>query len=67
MYHFRIWISSTKFHFKVWKPHFILRKALFKKGLERNGKNKNFLEFDVETGGGFFFEENYFWLNKNIL
>ena len=47
-YHFRIRKSSTKFHFKVRKPHFKLRKALFKRGLERNGKNKNVLEFDVE-------------------
>ena len=40
--------SSTKFHFKVRKHHTKLRKALFKRGLERNGKNKNVLEFDVE-------------------
>ena len=29
----------TKFHFKVRKPHFKLRKALIKRGLKRNGKN----------------------------
>ena len=39
---------STKFHFKVRKPCFKLRKAFFKGGLERNGKIKNVLEFDVE-------------------
>ena len=32
--------SSTKFHIKVRKPHFKLRKALFKKGLERIVKAK---------------------------
>ena len=47
-FHFRISKSSTKFHFKVRKSHFELREALFKKGLERNGKYKNVLEFDVE-------------------
>ena len=35
-------------HFKARKPHFRLRKALFKRGLERNGKSKDVLEFDVE-------------------
>jgi hypothetical protein len=30
------------------KPHFKMRKALFKRGLERNCKNKNVLEFDEE-------------------
>ena len=39
---------STKFHFKVRKPHFRLRNALFKRVLERNGKHKNILEFDIE-------------------
>ena len=44
----RIRNSSTLFHLKVRKPNFKLRKALFKRGLERNRKNKNVLEFDVE-------------------
>ena len=44
--HFIIWKSSTKFH-KVSKPHFKLRKALFKTGFERNCKNKNVLEFRI--------------------
>ena len=44
---FRIRISSNIFHFKVRKPHFKLREALFKRSLERNG-NKNVLEFDLE-------------------
>ena len=52
MFHFRIRNSSTKFHFKVRKPPFKLWKALFKRGLERNSKNKNILEFDVEKDGG---------------
>jgi hypothetical protein len=40
-----------------------LRNALFKRGLERNGKNKNGLEFDVEKDGGIIFR---FWgLIKN--
>ena len=30
-----------------------MRKALFKRGLERNCKNKNVLEFDVKKDGGF--------------
>ena len=47
-FNFRIRKSSTKFHIKVKKPHFKLRKALFKKGLERNFKIKNVLEFDLE-------------------
>ena len=53
-FHFRIRKCSTKFHIKlkVTKPHFKLRKALFKRGLERNCENKNVLEFDVEK---FFF------------
>ena len=41
------------FFSKVRKPHFKLRKALLKRGLERNCKNKNILEFDVEDGGIF--------------
>ena len=50
--------SGTKFHIKVRISHFKLRKALSKKGLERNSKNKNVLEFDVVKDGGviiFFF------------
>ena len=31
--------------------NFKLRKALFKRGLERSRKIKNILEFDVEKGG----------------
>ena len=54
-YQCRIRISSTKFHFKVSKPHFKLRKALFKRGLDRNGRNKNLLEFDVEKYGRIIF------------
>ena len=53
--HFRIRKSSTKFHFKVRKFHFKLRKALFRTSLERNGINKNVLEFDVEKDGGYIF------------
>ena len=34
--------------YQVRKLHIKLRKALFKRGLEINGKNKNILEFDVE-------------------
>ena len=41
-FHLRIRKYSTKLHFKVRKPHLKLRKALFKRGLERIGKNKNF-------------------------
>ena len=37
--------SSTNFNFKVKKHHFKLRKALFKRGLERNSKNKNVLDY----------------------
>ena len=54
-YYFRIRLSSTKFHIKVRKPHFKLRKTLFKRGLERKCKNKNVLEFDVEKDGGIIF------------
>ena len=43
------------FHSKVRKPHFKLWKALFKRGLESNFKNKNVLELDVEKDGGIFF------------
>ena len=39
--HFIIRKSSTKFHIKVRKLHFKLRKALLKRGLERNCKSKN--------------------------
>jgi hypothetical protein len=38
-YHFKKRISSTKFYFKVRKPHFKLRKALFKRGLEIGSLN----------------------------
>ena len=41
--HFRIRKFSTKFHIKVRNPHFKLRKAIFKRGLEKNCKKK-FLE-----------------------
>ena len=37
------------------KPHIQLRKSLFKRGLERNGKIKNILEFDEEKDGGIIF------------
>ena len=47
--------SSTKFHIKVRISHFKLRKALFKKGLERKFKIKKVLEFDVEKVGGVIF------------
>ena len=58
-YHFRISKSSTKFHIKVRKPHFKLRKALFTKGLERNCKNKNTLEFDIEKDDLIFFKKKF--------
>ena len=48
--------SSTKFHFKVRKPNFKHRKALFKRGLERKFKNKNVSKFDVEKDGMITFE-----------
>ena len=32
-----------------------MRKAFLKRGLERNGKNKNVLEFDVEKKCGIIF------------
>ena len=41
--------SRTKFHFRVRKPQFKLRKALFKRDLE------NVLEFDVEKDGEIIF------------
>ena len=47
--------SSTKFHFKVRKSYFKLRKAPFKRGLKWKDKNKNVLELDVEKDGGIFF------------
>ena len=53
--HFRKRTSKTKFHFKIRKPYFKLRKAFFKRGLERNCKNKNVLEFDVEKDVGIIF------------
>ena len=34
-----------------------LRKAPFKRGLERNGKNKNVLGIDAERDGGIFLGE----------
>ena len=37
-FYFRIRKSSTKLHIKVRKPHFKLRKAIFKRGLGRNHK-----------------------------
>ena len=40
------------FQIKERKPHFKLRKALFKTGLERNCEYKNILEFDAEKDGG---------------
>ena len=36
---------STKLDIKIRKPQFKLRKTLFKRCLERNGKNKNVLKF----------------------
>ena len=46
---------GAKFNIQVRKPNFNLRKALFKRGLERNCK-KNALEFDLEKDGGIIFE-----------
>ena len=43
--------ESTEFHIKVRKPNFKLQKALFKRGLERNCKSKNVLEFELEKDG----------------
>ena len=37
------------------KTPFKLLKEIFKRSLERNGKNKNILEFDVEKDGGIIF------------
>ena len=52
---FRIRKSSTKFNqIKVKKPHFKLRKSLFKKGLESNCKSKYVLKFDIEIDSFFF-------------
>ena len=59
--------SITKFYIKVRKPHFQLQKALFKRGFERNFKNNNVLEFDVEKDGGIIFKDKYFCLKKIIL
>ena len=50
-FHFRTRKSITKFYIKVRKPHFKLRKALFKRGC----KNKIILEFDIEKDGGIIF------------
>ena len=44
------------------KPHFKLRKALFKRGLERNNKSKIVSESDVEKYGGIIFFLKYFVL-----
>ena len=52
---FKIRKSSNKFHIKVGKPLSKLQTALFKRGSERNCKNKNVLEFDVEKDGGIIF------------
>ena len=56
-FHYRIKKSSTKFLIEERKPHFKLRKALFKRGLDRTCKNKNILEFDVEKDGGIIFQK----------
>ena len=40
-FHFRIRKYSTKFHIKVRKPHFKLRKVLFKKGLGKKLQKQN--------------------------
>ena len=48
IFDFRIRKSSTKFHIQIRKPHFKLRKALFKSGLERTRRSKNVLEFEVK-------------------
>ena len=50
---------STKFHFKVRKPH-------FKRGLERNVKNKKVLEFNIDKDGGMIFFM-FFWLIIRII
>ena len=63
---FQIRKSMTKFHFKVRKPYFKLRKALFKRSLERNVKNKNILEFDEEKGSGIIFEKKNICFKKII-
>ena len=39
--------------------HFKLRKELFKRDLERNGKSKNILEIDVEKDDGIIFWKKY--------
>ena len=44
-YHLRIRKFRAKFHFKVRKLHLKLRKVLFKRGLEKNDKNKNGIIF----------------------
>ena len=53
--HFRKRKSSTKFHIKIRKTHFKIRKWNFKKVLLKNNKSKNILEIDVEKDGGIFF------------
>ena len=57
-YYFRIRKYGIKFHFKIKKPYFKLRKALLKRGLERNGKNKNVLKFDLEKDVIIFLQKN---------
>ena len=47
------------------KLHFKLRKVLFKKCLERNGKNKNVLEFGVEKREWDFFFVFFLLLRPN--
>ena len=57
---------STKFNIKVRKPHFKLRKALFKRDLERNYKSKNVLEIDIEKMKGLLKKQNKKDLKKII-
>ena len=65
--HFRIRKSSTKFHIKIRKTHFKIRKWNFKKVLFKNDKSKKVLEIDVEKGGGIFFSIKFFGLIWIIL
>ena len=44
-----------KVPFQSKEPHLKLRNALLIRGIERNCKNKNVLEFDVEKDGGIVF------------
>ena len=50
-------IPNTPFHIKLRKPHYKLRKSLFKRGLKRNFKSKNVSEFDVENIIGLFLKQ----------